>query len=58
MDWNSSLYALAKIESRFRIDSDIKYGNTLTDTAFIDKTFDVLLPTLLMVLIEDYRKSH
>lgn len=43
MDWNSSLYALAKIESRFRIDSEIKYGNTLTDTAFLDKTFDVIV---------------
>lgn len=43
MDWNSSLYALAKIESRFRIDSDIKYGNTLTDTAFLDKSFDVIV---------------
>jgi len=43
MDWNSSLYALAKIESRFRIDSEIKYGNTLTDTAFLDKSFDVIV---------------
>lgn len=43
MDWNSTLYALAKIESRFRTDSDIKYGNTLTNTIFIDKTFDVIV---------------
>lgn len=43
MDWNSTLYALAKIESRFRTDSDIKYGNTLTNTAFLDKTFNVIV---------------
>ncbi|MEI8084684.1 MAG: N-6 DNA methylase [Paludibacter sp.] len=43
MDWNSSLYALAKIESRFRIDSQIEYGNTLVDTKFIDKSFDVIV---------------
>ena len=30
-DWSDSLYALAKIESRFRQDSDIRYGNTLTN---------------------------
>ncbi|MEI7502298.1 MAG: N-6 DNA methylase, partial [Paludibacter sp.] len=58
MDWNSSLYALAKIESRFRIDSDIKYGNTLTDTAFIDKTFDVIVANPPYgVDWKDYRKS-
>ncbi len=43
MDWNSTLYALAKIESRFRTDSEIKYGNTLTNTAFLDKTFDIIV---------------
>jgi len=58
MDWNSSLYALAKIESRFRIDSDIKYGNTLTDTAFIDKTFDVIIANPPYgVDWKDYRKA-
>jgi len=58
MDWNSSLYALAKIESRFRIDSDIKYGNTLTDTAFIDKSFDVIVANPPYgVDWKDYRKS-
>jgi len=58
MDWNSSLYALAKIESRFRIDSDIKYGNTLTDTAFIDKTFDVIVANPPYgVDWKDYRKA-
>lgn len=58
MDWNSSLYALAKIESRFRIDSDIKYGNTLTDTAFIDKLFDVVVANPPYgVDWKDYRKA-
>ena len=42
-DWNDTLYALAKIESRFREDSDIRYGNTLTKIHFIDKEFDVIV---------------
>lgn len=42
-DWNDSLYALAKIESRFRIDSTIRHGNTLTDIKFIEKRFDVVV---------------
>ena len=42
-DWNDSLFALAKIESRFREDSNIEYGNTLTGTAFYDKSFDVVV---------------
>ncbi|OAB30625.1 N-6 DNA methylase [Flavobacterium fryxellicola] len=42
-DWNDSLYALAKIESRFRTDSQIEYGNTLTDIKFIEKKFDVIV---------------
>lgn len=58
MDWNSSLYALAKIESRFRIDSDIRYGNTLTDTIFIDKSFDVIVANPPYgVDWKDYRKA-
>ncbi|NCB69935.1 MAG: N-6 DNA methylase [Bacteroidia bacterium] len=58
MDWNSSLYALAKIESRFRIDSQIEYGNTLTDTKFLDKTFDVIVANPPYgVDWKDYRKS-
>ena len=42
-DWSDSLYALAKIESRFRTDSDIQYGNTLTELHFSDKRFDVVI---------------
>lgn len=42
-DWSDSLYALAKIESRFRTDSDIRYGNTLTNINFIEKRFDVIV---------------
>ncbi len=42
-DWNDALYALAKIESRFREDSTIRYGNSLTDTFFSHQTFDVVV---------------
>ena len=42
-DWSDSLYALAKIESRFRQDSVIKYGNTLTNISFIEKRFDIVV---------------
>lgn len=42
-DWSDSLYALAKIESRFRKDSDIRYGNTLTKIHFIEKQFDIIV---------------
>lgn len=42
-DWSDSLYALAKIESRFRADSEIRYGNTLTNLSFIEKRFDVIV---------------
>ncbi|HJV77944.1 MAG TPA: N-6 DNA methylase [Paludibacter sp.] len=42
-DWSDSLYALAKIESRFRTDSEIKYGNTLTNISFIEKRFDIVV---------------
>ena len=41
-DWSDSLYALSKIESRFRENSSIEYGNTLTSTKFYDKEFDVV----------------
>lgn len=42
-DWNDALYALAKIESRFREDSDIRYGNSLTELKFDDKRFLVVV---------------
>jgi type I restriction enzyme M protein len=42
-DWNDELYALAKIESRFRDNAHIEYGNTLTTTKFYDKTFDIVV---------------
>ena len=41
-DWNDALYALAKIESRFRSNSKIEYGNTLTNDKF-DEEFDVVV---------------
>ena len=41
-DWNDALYALAKIESRFRIDSKIEHGNTLTDDKFYADEFEVV----------------
>lgn len=40
-DWNDALYAMAKIESRFRDDSKIEYGNTLNDDKFSNEEFDV-----------------
>lgn len=41
-EWNDTLYALAKIESRFRKDTYIEYGNTITDTGkFFDKKFNI-----------------
>jgi type I restriction enzyme M protein len=40
-DWNDALYAMAKIESRFRQDSKIEYGNTLNDDKFSNDEFDV-----------------
>ncbi len=42
-DWSDSLYAIAKIESRFRVDSDIRYGNTLTNIPFLEKRFDIVI---------------
>ena len=42
-DWNDALYALAKIESRFRIDSKIEHGNTLVDDKFYNEEFDVVV---------------
>ncbi|WP_316348349.1 N-6 DNA methylase [Desulfuromonas acetoxidans] len=40
-DWNDALYAMAKIESRFREDSKIEYGNTLNDDKFSNEEFDI-----------------
>ncbi|MEH2339381.1 HsdM family class I SAM-dependent methyltransferase [Nostoc sp.] len=42
-DWNDALYALAKIESRFRVDSKIEHGNTLTDDKFYNDEFDIVI---------------
>ncbi len=36
-------FVLAKIESRFRVDSKIEHGNTLTDDKFFDDEFDVVI---------------
>jgi type I restriction enzyme M protein len=42
-DWNDALYALAKIESRFRPDSKIEHGNSLVDDKFYNEEFDVVI---------------
>ena len=42
-DWNDALYALAKIESRFRPDSKIAHGNTLVEDKFDNEEFDVVI---------------
>jgi type I restriction enzyme M protein len=42
-DWNDALYALAKIESRFRQDSKIEHQNTLVDDKFYNEEFDVVI---------------
>lgn len=42
-DWNDALYALAKIESRFRPDSKIEHGNTLVEDKFDNEEFDVVI---------------
>ena len=43
-DWNDTLYALAWIESRFRKDSDIRYGNTLVEAKIQrDQQFSVVV---------------
>jgi len=42
-DWNDALYALAKIESRFRPDSKIEHGNTLVDDKFYKDEFNVVV---------------
>jgi type I restriction enzyme M protein len=40
---NDTLYALCKIESRFREDSSIECGNTLTNDRFSDEEFDLIV---------------
>jgi type I restriction enzyme M protein len=42
-EWNDTLYALAKIESRFRSDSEIHHCNTLTAIKHIEKRFDIVV---------------
>lgn len=42
-EYNDALYALAAIESRFRSNSKIHYGNTLTTVPFDDKSFDLIV---------------
>jgi type I restriction enzyme M protein len=42
-DWNDALYALAAIESRFRHDSHIAHGNTLTDDKYPHITAQVVV---------------
>ncbi|OWS71974.1 N-6 DNA methylase [Polynucleobacter aenigmaticus] len=42
-DWNDALYALAKIESRFRPDAKIEHGNTLVEDKFDNEEFDVVI---------------
>ena len=42
-EFNDKLYALAAIESRFRKQATISYGNTLTKVPFHDKQFDVIV---------------
>jgi len=42
-DWNDALYALAKIESRFRPDSKIEHGNTLVEDKFGNEEFDIVI---------------
>ena len=42
-EYNDALYALAAIESRFRTEAHISYGNTLTTVPFADKEFDVIV---------------
>lgn len=42
-DWNDALYALSKIESRFRDDSKIEHANTLTDDKFYNIECEVVV---------------
>lgn len=40
---NDTLYALAAVESQFRPNSDIRYGNTLTADHFTGEKFDLIV---------------
>jgi len=42
-EYETSLYALAKIESRFRTESHIEYGNTLTQDQFSDRKMNIIV---------------
>lgn len=42
-EYNDALYALAAIESRFREDSTIEYGNTLTRVPFSGTPFNIIV---------------
>lgn len=42
-EFSDDLYALSTIEGRFRPDSVIKYGNTLTNDMFEDEQFDYII---------------
>lgn len=42
-EYETSLYALAKIESRFRTESHIGYGNTLTQDQFPDTKMNIIV---------------
>lgn len=42
-EYNDKLYALAAIESRFRKNSTMHYGNTLTTVPYHGKKFDVIV---------------
>jgi len=42
-EYNDKLYALAAIEARFRKNSQMHYGNTLTTVPYHDKRFDVIV---------------
>ncbi len=42
-EWNDALYALAKIESRFREESDINHCNTLTELKHLHQKFEIVV---------------
>jgi type I restriction enzyme M protein len=42
-DLNNALYALARIEGRFRPDAKIEHGNTLIEDRFYNEEFDIII---------------